>query len=322
MKKWIKILLVCTTILILALAFPTMRGTAQSFWNNYSTDNIEKDLPLDNPSEQTEDEIQEIPKVEEGENNTIAKEEPDDIKEDKEQNKEVEPVENLVKPDNSKKVFLTFDDGPTKLTPEILRILKEKDVLATFFTIGKNVEKNPQMVKQIYDEGHMVLPHSYTHDYSVYTTFESYYKDLEGAKKAIEDVLQIEIPYIFRFPGGSSNQTSFKYGGKQFMPELTEDVKEKGYYYIDWNVSSGDASPDYDKKEQMLLNVINGSQKKDYNVVLFHDTTRNTLMAEVLPEIIDYYKAKGYSFESFRDISQDELNIMVKHKIANKPIIR
>jgi peptidoglycan/xylan/chitin deacetylase (PgdA/CDA1 family) len=253
--------------------------------------------------------------VEENNNNNDI-----DIEDDKEE-ADVE-IEEEIKPDPGKKVFLTFDDGPSALTPEILKILDESKVKATFFTIGKSVEKNPHWVEQTYDEGHMILPHTYSHDYSIYTTTETYYNDFELAKKSIEDVLDIEIPNILRFPGGSSNHSSFKYGGEEYMPKLTVDVKEKGYYYIDWNVSSGDASPDYDKKDKMISNVIDGAKNKDFIVVLFHDTARNTMMAEVLPEIISELKNQGYTFRTFRDITEDELDTMVKLKVANKPIVR
>lgn len=223
---------------------------------------------------------------------------------------------------SAKKVFLTFDDGPTSLTPEILRILKENGVEATFFVIGKLAENNPDIITRTYLEGHMVLPHSYTHDYAIYSTFETFYEDFYRAEAVVNDILGIEVPPIFRFPGGSSNQSSFRYGGRQFMPKLTVDVKEKGYYYVDWNVSSGDAGPDYNNKNKMLDNVINGAKNKDLAVVLFHDVARNTRVAEILPEIIQSFKEQGYEFRTFRDITEEELNKMIQLKISNKPIVR
>ncbi|AKL95564.1 polysaccharide deacetylase [Clostridium aceticum] len=237
-----------------------------------------------------------------------------DLKEEKNQDKN-----NTAK---GKKVFLTFDDGPTSLTPEILDILKEHDVQATFFVIGRLAEKDPDMVKRTYAEGNMILPHSYTHDYAIYSTFETFYDDFYRAEEVIQDILQMRLPPIFRFPGGSSNHSSFAYGGQQFMPELTKDIIEKGYYYIDWNVSSGDASPDYKSKEKMLQNIFNGLQNRDVAVVLFHDVARNTKMAQILPEVISRLQNKGYEFRTFKDITKEELDRMVQLKIANKPIVR
>lgn len=224
--------------------------------------------------------------------------------------------------DSSKKVFLTFDDGPTALTPEVLKILEMNDVKATFFVIGKLAEKNPEIIKETYLSGHAILTHSYSHDYAIYSTFETFYEDFYRAEKILGDTLDIEVPSIFRFPGGSSNQSSFKYGGQQFMPKLTEDIKEKGYYYIDWNVSSGDASPDYNDGQKMLNNVLKGAESKNFVVVLFHDVQKNTKVIDILPEVINSFKERGYMFRSFRDITEEELNKMIDLKLANKPIIR
>ncbi|ABR47887.1 polysaccharide deacetylase [Alkaliphilus metalliredigens QYMF] len=228
-----------------------------------------------------------------------------------------------VYPNNGhKKVFLTFDDGPTPLTPRVLDILKEENVPATFFIIGRLLEKYPQYTIRAYEEGHGILPHSYSHDYSIYSTFETFYDDFYKAEQKVKETLGYEPPPIFRFPGGSSNHSSFDYGGKQFMPKLTEDIKEKGYYYVDWNASSGDAGPDYDNPDQMLKNVLEGAAGKDFVVVLFHDVTRNEKMLEMLPKLIETLKKDGYTFRSFRDITEEELDKMVQLKLANKPIIR
>lgn len=326
MKNIRKILMVGIVLLVLMAAVPSMVGIAQSFLDNNSDIQLQD---VNDVNKEDLDETLEEEKIEAvGEDNSDVVIEDDILGENDEDSDDTKPENNSesnivdVKPDPSKKVFLTFDDGPSTLTPKVLEILYENEIKATFFTIGKNVEKNPALVKQTYDKGHMVLPHTYSHDYAIYTTFETYYDDLELAKKSIEDVLDIKLPNIIRFPGGSSNHSSFQYGGEQYMPKLTEDMKGKGYYYIDWNVSSGDASPDYDKKDKMISNVIDGAKNKDFIVVLFHDTARNTRMAEILPDIILELKNQGYTFRTFRDITEDELETMVKLKLANKPIIR
>lgn len=322
MKRLGKVFVMTLIVLSFMAAMPSIRGITQSFRENVNPEDRIEDRNKQNEGSTSSDEgIKEDPKEEK---EIDAKDEEDLSKDNSEQKEQVPPIEKErdSKSESDKTIFLTFDDGPSTLTPEILRILAENDVKATFFTIGKSVEKYPEIVKQTYKEGHMVLPHTYSHEYSIYTTLETYYEDLELAKSAIEKVLNIELPYIFRFAGGSSNESSFKYGGKQYMPKLTEDVKAKGYYYIDWNVSSGDASADYDNKEKMLHNVIEGTKNKNFVVALFHDTARNTKMAEVLEEMIISLKGQGYTFRTFRDITQEELDTMVKLKISNKPIKR
>lgn len=221
-----------------------------------------------------------------------------------------------------KKVFLTFDDGPSPLTNEILEILNKRNVKATFFTVGNMMEQYPEIVKKTHQNGHMVLPHSYSHNYGIYSTFDTFYKDFDKVENIYESILGIQAPPIFRFPGGSSNQSSFKYGGKQFMPNITADLRDRGYSYVDWNVISGDATPISNKPAKMLEQVINGSQNKDFVVALFHDIAPNKSTAKILPAVIDFYQKNGYHFRTFRDVTVDEMHEMEKRGIVNKPIIR
>ena len=234
--------------------------------------------------------------------------------------KESTKKEQTVSP--QKKVYLTFDDGPTTLTPNIIDTLQKYNVQATFFVIGKRLEQYPQYSIQAYKNGNMILPHSYSHDYAIYTTHETFYADYDKVKKAYQKTLGFEPPPIFRFPGGSSNHSSFQYGGIQYMPLLTQDIKKKGYFYIDWNVTSGDAGADYQNAQKLLDNVLTQSKGKDVLVVLFHDVSSNTATAEILPKVIEHFKKEGYQFQTFRDITQKDLNQLVALKISNKPIVR
>ncbi|WP_051569315.1 polysaccharide deacetylase family protein [Alkaliphilus transvaalensis] len=229
------------------------------------------------------------------------------------------------KPDvevGNKKVYLTFDDGPTTLTPKVLEVLKEHHVKATFFMIGQLMERSASKVLEVYDEGHSILPHSYSHNYSIYTTFATFYEDFYKAEETFKDILGYDPPPFFRFPGGSSNHSSFQFGGRQFMPRLTLDVISKGYYYVDWNVDSGDTSKDANNPQKLLDNVINGSKGKDVVVVLFHDTARNTAMLEILPEVINYYIENGYEFLTFEDMTNEDIEELINLRLINRQIIR
>jgi len=229
--------------------------------------------------------------------------------------------EDIKEVDGSKIVFLTFDDGPTKLTPLILDILRDNEVKATFFTLGKLLDRNPDIAKATQMEGHMILPHSYSHDYSIYSTLESFYDDLHKVEEAFERVLGLSPPPILRFIGGSSNHSSFEYGGQSYMNILTKDIKDRGYYYLDWNIDSGDSRLEVNE-EIIKNNVINSSIGKDVIVVLFHDTERNTPMANILPDIIQYYKDEGYIFKILANISKDELDLMIELRLINREINR
>ncbi|MDG5787509.1 polysaccharide deacetylase family protein [Evansella sp. AB-P1] len=225
-------------------------------------------------------------------------------------------------PNGEKKVFLTFDDGPTSLTSSVLDILQKYDIPASFFVIGERMERKPKITQRAYNEGHMILPHSFTHEYSIYTSFDTFYKDFFLAEEAYRNTLQLEPPSIFRFPGGSSNHSSFEYGGEEFMPLLTEDVKDKGYVYVDWNVSSGDAGSNINDPTGMKNSIIKDSIDNDFIVLLFHDTGNNQALLEILPTVISYYKENDYTFRSFQDITDIELAEMKNRHIANKPINR
>lgn len=221
-----------------------------------------------------------------------------------------------------KKVFLTFDDGPSPLTNEILDILNKRDVKATFFTVGNMMEQYPEIVKKTHENGHMILPHSYSHNYGIYSTFDTFYKDFTKVGNVYQSILGFKAPPIFRFPGGSTNQSSFKYGGKQFMPNITADLRDHGYSYVDWNVISGDATAISNKPDKMLEQVVKGSQNKDFVVALFHDIAPNKSTVKILPAVIDFYQKNGYQFRTFRDVTVDEMDEMAKRGIVNKPINR
>lgn len=104
----------------------------------------------------------------------------------------------------TKRAFLTFDDGPSTVTPTILHTLSEKGVKATFFMLGANVEKMPDMVKNVYEQGHYIANHGYSHVYSsIYASPQSVLDEYNKANEAIQNALgdQEYNSHLFRFPG-------------------------------------------------------------------------------------------------------------------------
>ena len=192
-------------------------------------------------------------------------------------------------PAKDKTVYLTFDDGPCSLTPEILDILDEYNVKATFFVVNG---KYNSVMKDIVDRGHKIGLHCYKHVYSeVYASDEAYFKDLQKISDVVEKETGVKAD-IIRFPGGGSNTVSKKYS-KGIMTRLTKSVVEKGYAYFDWNCYNGDA----DGVKSVTQQVQNCSQfpKNAKNiVVLMHDNKEATVKS--LPKIIEYYKSCGMTF--------------------------
>lgn len=197
-------------------------------------------------------------------------------------------------PSSGKICYLTFDDGPTDNTLEILKILDKYKIKATFFVV--NTDKNKiEYVKNIYAAGHSIGLHSASHNYAkIYSSKQAYFDDLNSISKAVEQLVGIKTS-IIRFPGGSSNLVSRQYTNK-IMTELTKEVTAKGYVYFDWNVDSGDATETAMNPKKIVNNVLSGAANKTRICVLMHDSAAKTTTVEALPEIIEGLAAKGFRF--------------------------
>ena len=217
-------------------------------------------------------------------------------------------VEVVEKINTDKVIFLTFDDGPSStITPNILQILKEENVKATFFVINHNDNLN-YLIKEESDLGHTVALHSYTHNYRyIYASEENYFSDLDNIKNKVKDITGKEAN-IIRFPGGSSNTVSKFNPG--IMTYLSKEVANRGYVYFDWNVESSDAGGAR-TKEDVYTNVVSHLNDK-INVVLMHDYENNYKTLDALRDIIKYGKEHGYTFDKITTNTKQ-----IKHGIAN-----
>lgn len=200
-------------------------------------------------------------------------------------------VKILGKEKNIGTIYLTFDDGPSNNTSKILDILKQEDIKATFFLVNFNSSYN-SVVKRIYDEGHSIGIHSYTHNYKlIYSSVSAYFDDLNKMNDKIKTITGSDTK-LLRFPGGSSNTiSSFNKG---IMTTLVKEVTNAGYHYFDWNVDSSDAWSARNSND-VYNNVIN-NLKKGTNIVLMHDLSSNEKTVNVLEKIIKDAKEKGYIF--------------------------
>lgn len=202
--------------------------------------------------------------------------------------------------DTEQKVcYLTFDDGPTEeVTPQVLDVLKKYDVKATFFMLGKMLNVNRELGKRVYDEGHLLANHSYFHVYEdLYATSDSFIEEIEKTNQLIKDVTGEEPFKLMRFPGGGHNAGS--YGAQK--QEYKNLLKEKGYYFADWNCLNGDAEAALRSPEQLLQRVKETAIGKNI-VVLMHDAATKTTTSEALGSIIEYLKGQGYEFKRLDEI--------------------
>lgn len=187
---------------------------------------------------------------------------------------------------NEKKVMLTFDDGPHANTIKVLEVLKKHNVKALFFIIGKNIQGNESILKQLVTEGHQIGNHSFSHHNWI---------DVWSTKKVTEDfkncdalIQQYQSSKLFRAPYGVTN------------PNIAKAIKILQLQSIGWNVRSYDTSiKDVEKIKQRVL-----SQLKPGAIILLHD--RLDFMPELLESLIPAIKEKGYGFTS--NINKDSVS--------------
>lgn len=200
---------------------------------------------------------------------------------------------------DEKQVFLTFDDGPSPLTPLILNILKEEQVPATFFVVGSRVDLYPDIVKREYDEGHYIANHGYTHKYSqIYTSeqmvLDEYIKCEQSIKNAIKN--QDYNSYFFRFPGGSS-------GGKyEKIKNLSKSIlAQNNISFTNWNCLTGDAEG-INTADGLIAKLAETKAHRTSLIVLMHDAGDKQLTVDTLRQIIQNFKNEGYKFKNFYEI--------------------
>lgn len=203
--------------------------------------------------------------------------------------------------DGEKIVFLTFDDGTSKTnTPEVLRILDENNIKATFFLTGSNIENGGEaareLVKQEFESGHAIANHSYSHDCNkLYPgrklDMEAFKEDYEKNDKLLKSILGENFTtHVMRCPGG--------YMSWKNMDELDEYLEKNDIASIDWNALNADAEGPRKNAKQLANYAIKTSEGKEMVVLLMHDTYGKEETVKALPTIIKYFKDNGYEFRT------------------------
>lgn len=215
-------------------------------------------------------------------------------------------VDGTYKQDGKKVAFLTFDDGPSSnITPKILDYLKEKNIKATFFVLGKNIdgnEESAQLLRRMVKEGHVIANHTYSHDYNklypnentdVKVFMEEVDKTNELIKKAVgEDykVSLVRMPhgYITRVHNGDKNLWTFK-----------NELRKREMHSMDWNCLTEDAVGKEKTPEELLAFLKRTAGNKEKLLILMHDSKARNNTYEGLPKIVDYLQSQGYEFAVF-----------------------
>ena len=225
--------------------------------------------------------------------------------------KKASTAEPTIKPTDdttTKKVYLTFDDGPGSQTGKILDILKKNHVKATFFVTGKEDASSKKIYQRIVKEGHTLAMHSYSHIQDViYDSKEAFEKDLKQINRCLYEATGVHTKF-YRFPGGSSTQnTSLP------IQNFIDVLKKNHYLYLDWNVISPDNNNANATKEQVVTGVMQGVDAYDTAVVLMYDVADKPMTVKALPSIIKQIKAKNYEL-----LPVDESMILIQHNNGNQ----
>lgn len=189
-------------------------------------------------------------------------------------------------PNTEKKVYLTFDDGPTpEVTEWVLSVLKAHNIKATFFCIGDNVRKYPEIFKQVVAEGHRIGNHTYNHLQGWKTSNKKYLENISTCEKTIQQ---------YEYNGTQTRLFRPPYG--KIGPIQTAKLRKLGYKIIMWDVLSAD----FDVRitpEECLKNVISNTTQG--SIIVFHDSRKAFKNLEyALPETIAILKEKGFVFDT------------------------
>ena len=191
------------------------------------------------------------------------------------------------------KVYLTFDDGPSSNTGEILNILKRHNVRATFFVNGPASE-NPglePLYKRIVDEGNAIGMHSYSHKYNeIYASQEAFETDLDKIHSLIYNETGVDTR-LYRFPGGSGNAVS-----RLPMSDFADILHARGYEYYDWNIYPGDNTGKSYPEEAIIEGVLGNIDEYRSAFILLHDAENHDSTVDALPEIVEGLLAKNAQF--------------------------
>ena len=197
-----------------------------------------------------------------------------------------EPEAAVINETHTKKVYLTFDDGPSDNTLRILEILDQYGVKATFFVTGEEADSHPELYQAIVDGGHTLGMHSFSHRYNeIYASLDDFGSDLLKLQEYLEETTRV-TPQFYRFPGGSSNTVS-----AEPMSVFCDYLTDNGITYFDWNVSSKDATNPMRSVDEIVWNCTVNLEHFDNAVILLHDAANKSSTVEALPEVIEKIQA-------------------------------
>lgn len=299
-QKSLIIFILCTCILCISILSVCL-GKSSDKNKKISSQYKNLKSEFDNQCQSYEQQIDELKQESESVNNELTSKLSELEKENESLAAKINELEGVINTqgikipvdDDKKVVFLTFDDGPSNLTPQFIDTLTQYNVNATFF-----VTYQPQFeetYKKIIEAGNTIQIHTATHDYnSIYSSVSAYVEDFTKAYDYVCNITGTK-PEYFRFPGGSTNSY-----GKSIVRSIASTMSDKGFQFVDWNVSVGDGSASA-TKDSIIAKITAESEGKNHIVMLAHDSETKSETLAALPEIIQYYQNNGYEFRTIGD---------------------
>lgn len=192
---------------------------------------------------------------------------------------------------NDKICCLTFDDGPNAVTtPQILDILAKHQVKASFFELGENLAAHKDIAQRTFDEGHLLLNHTYTQKYSdVYTDADAFLSEVQKTESLLTEIIGTAPVKMIRFPGGSFKTGTYA----SVKSECQSKLAENGYYFVDWNMDNGD---DGTRDSAQILEYVKANCGSKSIIMLFEDSNIRKATVSTLDDVLTYLESCGYTF--------------------------
>lgn len=204
----------------------------------------------------------------------------------------------LWKMNSSKTLYLTFDDGPVPgITPWVLLKLKEYNARATFFCIGENISKNPDIFEQVLAEGHSIGNHTFNHLNGWKTTLNDYLNNVQLAEEEIKkNTISSNRDWSIKETGENKKFRLFRPPYGKVTPKQINGLHHLGYKIVMWDVISYDFSHSHSSErcyDKVIKNAVPGS------IIVFHDSLKASKnLKKILPQILNYYHEKGFAFKA------------------------
>lgn len=205
----------------------------------------------------------------------------------------VDSIKPVIHLEEKKMAYISFDDGPSYITSDILKTLEDNNAKATFFILGCTITTEGEAcLKEMVKQGHTIGIHTYSHNYKdIYSSVEAFLDDFYRDYLLIYETTGIKVN-IFRFPWGSYNTYN-----KRIRNDLIAEMKRRGFTYYDWNISAED-SVGYPTEYRIKNNILKELDRFNNPIILMHDSSVNKITAKTLPDLLKSMKEKGYDFDT------------------------